>query len=110
VPALVNLRSLIDDARRFGPVRQHRWPDGVRRPRREAANIARFGRGDARPQQQRYRRTACDSPFDDLTGLVLAGRHRPLRLHVCASTPTGLGLSLSDRRIARELDLAVPDA
>jgi hypothetical protein len=29
-PLLVNLSSLIDDAKCYALVRQHRWPDGVR--------------------------------------------------------------------------------
>jgi len=80
---LVNPPSLIDDARWFELARQHRWPDGVRRPRCEAANIARDG---ARPQRQRYRCTACGTRFDDLTGMFLAGPHRPFRSGSCAST------------------------
>ena len=55
MPALVNLPSLIDDARCFELVRQHRWPDGVRCPHCEAANVARDGRDDAQPHRQRYR-------------------------------------------------------
>jgi hypothetical protein len=31
-PDLVNLASLIDDAKCFALVRQHRWPEGVRCP------------------------------------------------------------------------------
>jgi len=103
MPALVNLPSLIDDARCFELVRQHRWPEGVRCPYCEAANVARDGRDDAQPHRQRYRCVGCGARFDDLTGTVLAGRHRPLRLRVPCLYLTGL--SLSDRRIARELDL-----
>src|SRR4051794_7218450 len=55
MPALVNLPSLIDDARCFELVRQHRWPGGVRCPHCEAANVARDGRDDAQPRRQRYR-------------------------------------------------------
>src|SRR3954462_3481486 len=45
MPSLVNLSSLIDDARWYELVRQHRWPDGVRCPRCEGASVARHGRG-----------------------------------------------------------------
>jgi len=31
-PDLVNLSGLMDDAKCFAFVRQHRWPDGVRCP------------------------------------------------------------------------------
>ncbi|MBV8614530.1 MAG: transposase, partial [Acetobacteraceae bacterium] len=32
VPDLVNLSGLMDDAKCFAFVRQHRWPEGVRCP------------------------------------------------------------------------------
>jgi transposase-like protein len=107
MPALVNLPSLIDDARCFELVRQHRWPEGVRCPYCEAANVARDGRDDAQPHRQRYRCVGCGARFDDLAGTVLAGRHRPLRLWVLCLYL--MGLNLSNRQIARELDLGVSD-
>ena len=108
MPALVNLPSLIDDARCFELVRQHRWPEGVRCPRCGSAGVARDGRDDARPHRQRYRCAGCGARFDDLTGTVLAGRHRPLRLWVLCLYL--MGLNLSNRQIAKELDLGVSDA
>jgi transposase-like protein len=107
MPALVNLPSLIDDARCFELVRQHRWPEGVHCPHCEGARIARDGRDDAQPHRQRYRCAACHARFDDLTGTVLAGRHRPLRVWV--SCLYLMGLNLSNRQIARELDLGETD-
>jgi transposase-like protein len=108
MPALVNLPSLIDDARCFELVRQHRWPGGVRCPHRDSAEIARDGRDEAKPHRRRYRCAACGARFDDLTGTVLAGRHRPLRVWVLCLY--FMGLNLSNRQIARELDLATSDA
>jgi transposase-like protein len=107
MPVLVNLPSLIDDARCFELVRQHRWPEGVRCPHCGNAGVARDGRDDAQPHRQRYRCAACNARFDDLTGTVLAGRHRPLRVWVLCLYL--MGLNLSNRQIARELDLGVSD-
>src|SRR3954462_6464071 len=107
MPALVNLPSLIDDARCFELVRQPRWPDGVRCPRCGGAAIARDGRDDVQPHRQRYRCAGCGARFDDLSGTVLAGRHRPLRVWVLCLY--FMGLNLSNRQIAKELDLAVSD-
>ena len=45
--------------------------------------------------------------FDDLTGTVLAGHHQPLRVWVLCLY--FMGLNLSNRQIARELELSVPD-
>ena len=107
MPALVNLPSLIDDARCFELVRQHRWPEGVRCPHCGSAGVARDGRDDARPHRQRSRCAGCGARFDDLTGAVLAGRHRPLRLWVLCLYL--MVLNLSNRQIAKELDLGVAD-
>jgi transposase-like protein len=107
MPALVNLPSLIDDARCFELVRQHRWPEGVHCPHCGSAKVARDGRDKAQPHRRRYRCAGCGARFDDLTGTVLAGRHRPLRLWVLCLYL--MGLNLSNRQIARELDLGVSD-
>ena len=104
---LVNLSSLIDDAKCYELVRRHRWPEGVRCPRCGGAKVARDGRDDAQRHRQRYRRAGCGARFDDLTGTVLAGHHQPLRVWVLCLYL--MGLNLSNRQIARELDLAVSD-
>jgi transposase-like protein len=107
MPPLVNLSSLIDDAKCYALVRQHRWPDGVRCPRCASDAVARHGRDDTQPDRQRYRCAVCGSRFDDLTGTVLAGHHRPLRLWVLCLYL--MGLNLSNRQIAQELDLSPSD-
>ena len=104
---LVNLAALIDDAKCFALVRQHRWPDGVRCPSCGSAAVARHGRDDTQPHRQRYRCTAGGSRFDDLTGTALAGHHRPLRLWVLCLYL--MGLNLSNRQIAHELGLSGSD-
>src|SRR3712207_3262380 len=102
-PDLVTLSALIDDARCFALVRRHRWPEGVRCPGCGSAGVVRDGFDDTQPQRQRYRCKACAGRFDDLTGTVLAGRHQPLRVWVLCLYL--MGLNLSNRQIARELDL-----
>jgi transposase-like protein len=105
--ALVNLSSLLDDAKCYALVRQHRWPDGARCPRCGDAKVARDGRDDTQPHRQRYRCAACGARFDDLTATALAGHHQPLRVWVLCLYL--MGLNLSNRQIAQELDLAVSD-
>jgi transposase-like protein len=90
---LVNLAALIDDAKCFELVRQHRWPDGVCCPTCGSAAVARHGRDDTQRHRQRYRCTACQMRFDDLTGTTLAGHHRPLRIWVLCLYLMGLNLS-----------------
>ena len=105
--ALVNLSSLLDDAKCYALVRQHRWPDGARCPRCGNAKAARDGRDDTQPHRQRHRCAACGARFDALTDTALAGHHQPLRVWVLCLYL--MGLNLSNRQIAQELDLAVSD-
>jgi transposase-like protein len=106
-PDLVNLSALIDDAKCFALVRQHRWPEGVRCPACGSGTVVRDGFDEAQPHRQRYRCKACAGRFDDLTGTVLAGHHQPLRVWVLCLY--FMGLNLSNRQIARELDLGASD-
>jgi transposase-like protein len=105
--SLVNLSSLIDDAKCYALVRQQRWPEGVRCPGRGGAEVIRHGRDDTQQHRQRYRCRGCDARFDDLTGTVLAGHHQPLRVWVLCLYL--MGLNLSNRQIAQELDLGETD-
>ena len=104
---LVNLSGLIDDAKCFAFVRQHRWPDGVRCPGCDSDAVIRDGCDDTQPCRQRYRCKACAGRFDDLTGTVLAGHHQPLRVWVLCLY--FMGLNLSNRQIALELGLDASD-
>src|ERR1043166_9740008 len=99
----VNLASLLDDAKCFALVRQHRWPEGGRCPGCGSAGVVRDGFDDTQPQRQRYRCKACAGRFDDLTSTVLAGHHQPLRVSVLCLY--FMGLNLSNRQIAQELGL-----
>ena len=104
---LVNLSGLMDDAKCFALVRQHRWPEGVRCPGCGSSSVIRDGRDDTQPARQRYRCKGCASRFDDLTGTVLAGHHQPLRVWVLCLY--FMGLNLSNRQIAGELGLVASD-
>jgi transposase-like protein len=104
---LNNLSALLDDAKCFAMVRQHRWPEGVRCPGCDSGMVIRDGCDDTQPCRQRYRCKACASRFDDLTGTVLAGHHQPLRVWVLCLY--FMGLNLSNRQIALELDLSPSD-
>ena len=100
---LINLSGLLDDAKCFALVRQHRWPEGARCPVCDSGAVIRGGHDDTQPYRQRYRCKACSGRFDDLTGTVLAGHHQPLRVWVLCLY--FMGLNLSNRQIALELGL-----
>src|SRR5215210_3528945 len=107
VPDLDNLLALLDDAKCFALVRQHRWPDGVRCPACASSTVIRDGCDETQRSRQRYRCKACGGRFDDLTGTVLAGHHQPLQVWVLCLY--FMGLNLSNRQIAQELGLSQPD-
>src|SRR3954470_14076296 len=104
---LVNLSGLLDDAKCFAFVRQHRWPEGVHCPGCDSEAVIRDGCDDTQPHRQRYRCKACAGRFDDLTGTALAGHHQPLRVWVLCLY--FMGLNLSNRQIAAELGLSPSD-
>ena len=105
--SLVKLLELLDDAKCFTLVRQHRWPTGVQCARCDSSAITRDGHDDAQLHQQRYRCKTCTGRFDDLTGTVLAGHHQPLRVWVLCFYL--MGLNLSNRQIAAELGVGISD-
>ena len=104
---LIRLSALLDDAKCFDLIRQHRWPDGARCPSCDSGHVVRNGWDDARHARQRWLCKGCKARFDDLTGTVLAGHHQPLRVWVLCLY--FMGLNLSNHQIAQELDLNKDD-
>ena len=102
----VNLASLLDDAKCFALVRQHRGR-GRPLPWMRQRRATRNGHDDTQLHRQRYRCQACASRFDDLSGTVLAGHHQPLRIWVLCLY--FMGLNLSNRQIAAELGLGASE-
>jgi transposase-like protein len=108
VSELINLSALLDEARCFELLRQHRWPGGVRCPGCDSTAVIRNGHDETQPHRQRYLCKMCRGRFDDLSGTVLAGHHhQPLRVWVLCLYL--MGLNLSNRQIAAELGLATSD-
>jgi transposase-like protein len=107
VSDLINLSALLDEAKCFELVRNHRWPQGVRCPGCGSAAVIRNGHDETQPHRQRYLCKACRGRFDDLTDTVLAGHHQPLRVWVLCLYL--MGLNLSNQQIAEELGLNTSD-
>ena len=105
---IVTIQALLDDAKCFETVRMTRWPDGVRCPECDSAEVTKDGRDDTQPARQRYQCHACWKRFDDLTGTIFAGHHQPLRVWILCLY--FMGLNLSNEQIAQELDLDPDDA
>jgi transposase-like protein len=105
---LLNIQTLIDDAKCYETVRRLRWPDGTRCPHCDSPEVTKQGKDDTQPHRQRYECTACHRRFDDLTGTIFANHHQPL--HVWILCLYFMGLNLSHEQIAQELDLNPDDA
>ena len=105
--SVIRIDGLIDDEKCFQTVRNIRWPNGVRCPVCESQTVIKHGRDETQPARQRYRCNACHRYFDDLTGTVFEGHHQPLKIWMLCLY--FMGLNLSNRQIAAELDLNKDD-
>ena len=104
---MLNIQNLIDDAKCFETIRALRWPEGVRCVHCGSVAVSKQGRDSAQPERRKYRCKDCERWFDDLTETIFAARHRPLRTWVLCLY--FMGLNLSNRQIAQELDLNKDD-
>jgi transposase-like protein len=100
---LVNIQALIDDAKCYAIVRQLRWPGGVGCPACAGSDIVKRGMHTHQAHRQRDAGRACGRQFDDLTGTIFEGHHHPLRVWVLCLYI--MGLNLSNKQIAAELDV-----
>ena len=101
----IGIHRLIDDAKCYQMVRDLRWPSGVCCPDCESEHVVKNGHDTTEVCRQRYRCHDCNRCFDDLTNTVFAGHHQPLRIWMLCFY--FMGLNLSNRQIAAELDLSV---
>ncbi len=106
-PLLVNLQTLIDDAKCFEVLRQMRWSLGVTCPGCKSNQVVKRGFDKTQPLRQRYQCKACQKRFDDLSDTILAGHHQPLRIWILCLYL--MGLNLSNHQISQELDLFQAD-
>jgi transposase-like protein len=101
---LLNIRALISAAMCFQVIRDLRWPDGtVRCPHCDSAQVIKHGTDETQAHRQKYRCKACPCYFDDLTKTPFKGRHQSITTWVLCLY--FMGLNLSNRQIAQELDL-----
>ncbi len=104
---MVRLQQLMDDDKCYETVRHMRWPDGTQCPHCQSRNVKKRGRDDTQHSRQRYHCRECRRDFDDLTGTIFAGHHRPLRVWMLCLYL--MGLNLSQEQIAQELDLSASE-
>lgn len=105
--SFLKIHHLIDDAKCFQTVREMRWPDRVTCPHCHSDEVTKRGFDDTQKHRQRYLCKSCHRQFDDLTGTVFAGHHRPLKTWILCLYL--MGLNLSNAQIAQELGLNKDD-
>ena len=100
----IHLQDLISPQKAFAVLRQIRWSDGVVFcPKCGSIHISKNGHDIKQPEKQHYHCEDCNCYFDDLTGTIFSGHHQPLEVWITALYL--MGLNLSNRQIAMELDL-----
>ena len=104
---MCRLNNLIDERKCYEEVRRIRWPNGVRCPGCTSNKINKRGRNHRQQECRRYTCKNCGKRFDDLTGTIFMGRHQPLS--VWFAYLYMMGLNLSNRQIAEELNLNESD-
>ncbi len=101
---MINIQHLVDDAKCFEIIRNLRWAEGVECPKCGSRKVPKRGLHSNQAHRQRYRCQDCGKQFDDLSGTVFEGHHQPLKIWVLCLYL--MGLNLSNRQIAAELDLS----
>jgi len=104
---MLSIQQLIDDAKCYETVRDMRWQDGVRCPHCNSQKIRKRGRHNTDKHRQRYSCSHCECQFDDLSGTIFERHHQPLKVWILCLY--FMGLNLSNRQIAAELDLNKDD-
>jgi transposase-like protein len=90
---ILNILNPIGDVKCFETVRQMRRPDGVTCPHCASPRITKQGRDESQSARQKDECVACRRRFDDLTGTIFAGHHRPLRTWITCLSFMGPNLS-----------------
>jgi transposase-like protein len=79
---LINIQTLIDEAKCYEIIRQIRWSAGVSCLKCEGSQVVKRGFDETQAKRQRYQCKDCHIRFDDLTRTIFAGHHQPLRTWV----------------------------
>ena len=104
---MLKVTDIVDDERCFAEVRKLRWPNGVHCAHCDSNNIVKDGHDETQTARQRYECKNCKRRFDDLTNTIFAGRHQSLKIWII--TLYLMGLNISNRQIAKELNLCESD-
>ena len=104
---MITIQNLIDDKKCFEQVRELRWPQRVSCPHCESTLVNKRGFHNTQIHRQRYYCQECHTNFDDLTMTVFEKHHQPLKVWIICLY--FMGLNLSNKQIAKELQLDKDD-
>jgi len=104
---IFRIQYFIDDKKCYEVVRKLRWPSGVTCPHCDSHIVIKRGFDEKERERQRYTCKVCCRNFDDLTLTIFEGRHQPLRIWIICSY--FMGLNISNKQIAQELELNESD-
>ena len=104
---MCRLNNLIDEEKCYEEVRRIRWPNGVRCPGCTSNKITKRGRNHRQQACRRYTCKNWGNRVDDLTGTIFMGRHQPVSVWLAYLYL--MGLNLSNRQMAEELNLNESD-
>ena len=100
---MLSIQKLIDDEKCYEEIRQMRWPERVSCPRCESTIVNKRGFHNRQAHRQRYDCQGCGRGFDDLTDTIFENHHQPVKVWILCLY--FMGLNLSNRQIASELNL-----
>jgi transposase-like protein len=104
---MLKIQEVVDDAKCYEYVRALRWPVRVTCPQCGSPKIKKRGFHSQQKARQRYQCRHCKKHFDDLSATPFAGHHQPLKVWLLCLY--FMGLNLSNRQIAQELELNKDD-
>lgn len=100
---MINIQRLLSETECYETVRELRWSDGVQCVDCKSESINLNGLNENNNACQKYVCKECGKQFDDLTYTVFSGHHLPLKVWILCLY--FMGLNLSNRQIAQELNL-----
>jgi transposase-like protein len=99
----LNILDLVTDDKCYDFLRSVRWYEGLICPHCTDSAVVKNGRCSHNKQLQKYHCQQCQHSFNDVTDTVFQDSNKPLKVWILALYL--LGLNLSNRQIAKELDL-----
>ena len=105
---MMKIQDIADDSHCYKTIRDLRWPRGEQCVQCKSMGINKNGHKANESNCQKYVCRECGRSFDDLTGTIFSGHHQPVKTWILCLY--FMGLNLSNRQIAQELDICESDA